>query len=321
MSKTTKIWLIAAASLILLGCILLGGAMAVLKWDFFKLATDQYQTNDHKITESFRSIRIDTDTADIKIVASENKKCSVTCFEQKNMTHSVAVENGTLVIQMIDARKWYEHIGIHFSSPKITVYLPEGEYDALSVSSDTSEVEIAKDFSFQSIHIEGHTGAVTNYASASETIRIHTTTGRIHVDNVSAGAMDLSVSTGKVIASNISCAGRFSLDVTTGKAQLDNITCQSLSSEGSTGDIHLKQVIATKTISVERSTGDVIFDGSDAAEIFVETDTGDVEGTLLTDKVFITETDTGRVRVPSSATGGRCEISTDTGNITIKIRP
>ena len=82
----------------------------------------------------------------------------------------------------------------------------------------------------------------------------------------------------------------------------------------------MKNVIATERFSIERDTGDVILEGCDAAEIFIETDTGDVRGTLLSEKVFITETDTGRVSVPSSITGGRCEITTDTGNIKINIQ-
>ena len=66
-------------------------------------------------------------------------------------------------------------------------------------------------------------------------------------------------------------------------------------------------------------TGNVNFDGSDAAEIFVKTSTGKVTGNFLTDKVFITQTDTGTVAVPKTVTGGRCKIATDTGDIEIKI--
>ena len=70
---------------------------------------------------------------------------------------------------------------------------------------------------------------------------------------------------------------------------------------------------------IERSTGDVELNGCDASEIFIQTDTGDVEGTLLSDKIFITHTDTGRVKVPSTLLGGKCEIYTDTGNILFEI--
>ena len=66
--------------------------------------------------------------------------------------------------------------------------------------------------------------------------------------------------------------------------------------------------------------GSVTFESSDAEEIFVETDTGNVTGNLLTDKVFITHTDAGRIDVPKTVTGGKCEISTDTGDVKLDIK-
>ena len=44
-----------------------------------------------------------------------------------------------------------------------------------------------------------------------------------------------------------------------------------------------------------------------------------VGGTLLSDKVFITDTTTGDVDVPKTTTGGKCEITTTTGDIEIDI--
>ena len=81
----------------------------------------------------------------------------------------------------------------------------------------------------------------------------------------------------------------------------------------------LKNVSASGRICIESDTGNVKFDGSDAAEISVKTSTGNVSGTLLSEKVFITETATGRINVPATTSGGKCEIKTATGNISIEI--
>ena len=51
-----------------------------------------------------------------------------------------------------------------------------------------------------------------------------------------------------------------------------------------------------------------------------DTDTGDVKGSLLSEKIFIPTTDTGDVDVPKTVTGGRCEITTDTGDIKITVK-
>ena len=54
-------------------------------------------------------------------------------------------------------------------------------------------------------------------------------------------------------------------------------------------------------------------------ELFVKTDTGDISGSLLSDKIFLTETDTGSIKVPQSVNGGKCELTTDTGDIRITV--
>ena len=320
MRTRTKVWLIIATSFVLVGGIIFVGVMSMLEWDFTKLSTGKYETNDHEIAENFKSISIITNTADIVLLPSENSKTSVSCYEQRNVKHLVAVNDGALVIEVVDTRKWYEHIGINFGTPKITVYIPQGEYGKLSIKSSTGDVEIPKEFKFENIDISESTGNVTNYASASEDIIIKTSTGNIHVENVSANTIDLSVSTGEVTVSDVTCEGDVKINVSTGKTNLTNIRCKNLVSTGNTGAISLKNVIAAEKFSIERSTGDVKFDGCDAAEISIETDTGDVRGCLLTDKIFIVQTDTGDVDVPKTVTGGKCEITTSTGDINISIK-
>lgn len=319
MRKTTKVWLIIAASLVLIGCILFVGVMSTLRWDFKKLSTVEYETNTYEISEVFDGISMNTDTADIIFAFSDDGKCRVECYEEKNAKHSVAVEDGILTIEVIDERSVYDYIDINFYSAKITVYLPKAKYTSLLIHESIGDLEIPKDFTFKDVDISLSTGDVDFCASASETIKIKTSTGDISVENISAGALELSVSTGKVTVSSVTCKGDVTVGVSTGKAYLTDIACKSVISSGSTGDIFLDNVIAAENFSIKRSTGDIRFDSSDAPEIFVETHTGDVTGTLLTDKVFITQTDTGRVDVPKTATGGRCEINTDTGDIKIKI--
>lgn len=317
MDKKTKIWLIIAACFLFVGCIIFGCVMTVLKWDFTKLSTTKYETNHYAITEDIKAISINTDTADIVFVPSENAENAVVCYEYENAKHTVTVEDATLIIDAKDTRKWYEYIGIHFRTPKITVQIAAGAYGALSASTDTGDIEIPKAFRFESIDIAESTGDVTSYASASDFIKIKANTGNIHIEGVSANAIDLSVSTGKITARDVSCEGALNTTVSTGRTELTDIRCNSVISGGSTGNITLNKVVAAEKISLERSTGDVKFDSCDAGEIFVKTDTGDVTGSLLTDKAFIVRTDTGRVDVPKTLTGGRCEISTNTGDIKI----
>lgn len=281
MSRAAKIWLIAASILVLIGCIIFGGIMTMLKWDFTKLSTVKYETNNYEIAGGFKNISIKANTADILFVASESQDCTIICYEQEKVRHTVAVEDNTLAIEAKDSRRWYEYIGINFDTPQITVYIPQGEYDALSVKSST---------------------------------------GDIRVENMAIETLKLSVTTGSITVSDITCQEDINISVSTGKAKLSDVVCKNVVSSGNTGDIFLQNVIASEKISIKRSTGNVRLEHADAAEIFVKTDTGNVTGTLLSDKVFITKTDTGRINVPKTTSGGRCEINTDTGDIKIKIQ-
>ena len=187
MSKKTLIWIIVAASLILVGAIIFGGAMTVLKWDFKKLSTEKYEDKDYIITDSYKNISVITNVADVVFVPSEGSEHRVTCTERKNLKYSVSVKDETLVIERVDTRKWYDHIGIFFGSQKITVYIPQGEYGSLSVKSSTGDVSVPKYFKFESIDIIEDTGDVTSCASAFGAVKIKTSTGDIKVQGVTAG--------------------------------------------------------------------------------------------------------------------------------------
>lgn len=292
----------------------------MLKWDFTKLSTDPYETHEYAISEAITDISFVTSEADIVFVHAEGTESRVVCYEHSRERHLVSVEDGKLTITVAHTKRWYDYIGIHFGSPKITVYLPAGQYGALSIKANTGDVDIPREFQFESADVSVSTGDVTSDASVAGQIKIKTSTGDITLQDVSAGSLDLTVSTGKVTASRITCAGDISVRVGTGKSFLTDVTCQNLTSSGNTGDITMKNVIATGRFSIARDTGDVTFDGCDAAEISVTTDTGDVKGTLLTEKTFFVETDTGRKDYPKSTTGGKCEITTDTGDVKISIK-
>lgn len=299
MKKSTWIALIIAGALILSGGLLFTGAFAEMNWNFENFLTESYEENTYLPEEPFKNITLETDTADIWFCPSEDDKAKVVCYERIKEKHLVRVEGDTLLIELQDERKWYDHIGISFKSPEITVYLPQADYNALLVDSSTGHTAINIGYNFQRIEISQSTGNVHCSASAAEGMKIKTSTGAINLRKVSAGEMDLRVSTGKVT--------------------LEDVTCKSLISAGNTGSVTLKNTIAQGKISIERSTGNVRLDHCDAAELFIKTDTGDVRGKLLSEKVFIPQTDTGWINVPKTITGGKCEVITDTGNIQFEI--
>lgn len=300
MQHKTKKRLTLAASLAIAGLFIAAAGMIALDWDFARLNTGSYETNAHTIADAFRNIEIIADTADILFVPSEEEECQVICYEASNARHSVSIKDDTLLIQVMNQKKWHDYIGIHFASPHITIRLPKAEYGNLSIRTATGNVILPKDY---------YWGDVTITAS----------TGDIQAEQIAAVSMDLSVSTGKISISQAQCQGNLSLTVSTGEIYLTDILCSTLSSSGSTGAISLKQAVAKEMISITRSTGDVTLGDCDAAEIFIQCDTGHVLGILLSEKIIFAETSTGKVDVPQCTTGGTCKIITSTGDIRISI--
>ena len=321
MRRSAKAWWITSAVLILFGLILFAIAMTANEWDFTKLGTEVYEDNAFEIREDFRNIDIKSDTADIQFLSAEDSVCKVICHESEKQKHAVSVQDHALTITLTDNREWYEYIGIQTEKMKITVYLPKESYGTLTINEHTGDIEIPVGFFFENIDVVTTTGDVKNEASASERIRVHTSTGDILVQNITADTLDLAVSTGKIEATTLTVASDARIRVTTGKTRISDMICETLVSHGSTGDISLQNVIASDRFSIERSTGDVSFDGCDAAALFVKTDTGDVKGTLLSEKRFFAESDTGKILVPKHTDGGKCEITTDTGDIKVEISP
>ncbi len=319
MSRKIKVWLIIAICFIVVGLTFFVVGLANNNWSFRKLGQKNFVTNEYNIIDDFDKISLDVATADVEFKISTDEKCKVVCYENKKEYHQTKVENGELKINIVNEKKWYEYLELNFCTPKITVYMPNLSGINLEIKVSTGKVLIPTGFTFNSIDISGSTSDIKCFAASVNQTKIYVSTGDIVVENTSAESYDLLASTGKIKLTNVNCLGELKLKVSTGHNYLTNINCNSLVSTGSTGDIKLQNTIVSNKITITRNTGDIEFYRCDAGELVLTTSTGDVEGSLLSSKVFIVRTDTGEIDVPSSKTGGKCQITTDTGDVEIRI--
>lgn len=324
MKRATKIWLIAAAFLIIVGGAVFCAAMSWVHWDFAAVAGPYYEARETRtlvVNEEFRNIALHCGTEDVSFLPSEDGTCRVAFYEEEEKQRhgvEVDVDDATLLITLADTREWYERITFFYAhTPRVTVYLPKTAYGSLVA--EAGKTTLPKELSFEEIVVSADTGDVDCRASASGLIRIKTSTGDIRCENISASALELSASTGRIDARSVTCADDVQVSVSTGEVFLRDVSCRNVLSRGSTGELLLDHVVVAETITVERSTGDVNLKQCDAAELLITTSTGDVTGSLLSPKVFVAHSDTGQIDVPETTTGGKCKIVTDTGNIAITV--
>lgn len=329
---------VLASVMIMLGVSLFALTSCSFGGKISNLVNSKLEEKTTTVSEKFNSISIDTKVADVELVPTDGE-VKVVSYDHKKVSYDVKVENGELKIEISDSRRWYERIFNFGYSSKLTVYLPESHYGMLAIDQSTGDVDIPNNFTFDNVDISLSTGDVSLMASVLGNVKIDGSTGDVDVTNVTLGSLEIDISTGDVCISGLTCTSDVKIGVSTGDIDLAGVTCQNmtlnlstgdtelssvrcnnLSSKANTGNIEMDNVIASECFNIERTTGKVIFDHCDAGEIYVDTNSGSVKGSLLSEKVFITKTSSGKIDVPETITGGKCKITTSSGDIKIEIK-
>ena len=298
MKKSFKILLITAIALLALGTAFVFAGFAVTGFDVNLLSIDPIVTNSSEISEDFDSISVNASVADVNILTSDDEKCRIEFKERKKFYFSAEVRNGTLLIGEVNTRKWYEYIGISFGKTSVTVYLPNDQYTSLSAKLSTGDITVKKSLTFENVSVLTDTGEISLNCDVTGNLSIDTNTGTVNISDNHPNSIKIESDTGNIT--------------------LGNVECDNLKVETDTGIIRLSDVICSDKLDVTSHTGDVTLKACDASVIRIKTTTGNINGTLLSDKSFITKTSTGKVNVPQTS-GDKCEAETKTGNISFTV--
>lgn len=281
MNKGKITAIIIAICLILGGAIISAIALINVNFDFSTFNTVKTENNTYEITETFSGIDIESAECDIKLLPATDGVCKVICSESDKISHEVAVENGTLTVKRYDNREWYEHIGIYWGEIKITVFLPNSEYQELYLRTLSGDISLPSDFTFYNSEIHNTSGSIDYRANTTNNLKLKTVSGDIRVfDN-----------------------------------NINVLNCDTTS-----GDIELLNVVAINDFTVQTVSGDIEFKNCEGSRISLKATSGDIEGSLLSSKKFVVETTSGDIDVPPSITdGGECQVKTTSGDIEIEI--
>ena len=164
---------------------------------------------------------------------------------------------------------------------EITLYLPQSQYEQLNLDSVSGSITVPEDFSFSQAQVSTTSGALKFYAPVS---------------------------------------GNLTLESVSGTMEVSNIAPQSLSLSSTSGSIHASQVVVMETWDINSVSGQVTLTDCDASSLVINTISASVKASLRSGKTFSTQTVSGDVEVPSDSSGGSCNISTISGDITCTIQ-
>lgn len=257
MKNTTKKWLIIAVSLIIFGIAVFAIIMSACNWDFTKLNTTKYETNTYNINQKFSNVTLNTNTADITFLLSDDENCKIECFEEQNSKHVITIQDDTLVIDNVSQKAWYDHVGINFGSPKITIYLPKAEYGELIITHSTGDITLEN--------------------ITAENIDISLSTGDLILENVQCKNFTSSASTGDIKFKKVISEEKITLTRSTGDIFFEESDAAGLDITTDTGDV-TGSLLSEKIFSASTSTGDIaVPDTNSGGECKITTSTGDIQ--------------------------------------------
>lgn len=259
-------------------------------------------TKNYPVSAGFTDISITEYYADVELRASRDGTVSVTTRDAEDVTHTVTVKNGTLSISRPEptvGERWFHDDD---DDPKVVVYLPAGDYGALTVNTTSGDVESASQLNFSAASLTTVSGDIDLMGSVTGAVNCTSTSGDIELRSPALGAVKTNT--------------------TSGDTEITGALIQSLKAETVSGDVDLERTTASGAIEINTTSGDVDMESVDAASLNILTTSGEVEGSLLSGKNFSVSSTSGRVNVPASTpNAGACTVSTTSGSIRLTVRP
>ena len=278
--KKTAIAILIAVLVVAIGGGLCFAGLSAVHFDFKKLDRTEYLTRTYDFSDPIREIDLTCGTSDVELIAAEDGRCRVVCFENERERYAVSNDDGRLTIRRETDERGWSLFSFAFKSPKITISLPAGTYELLQAELSTGDMTADRALSFDAVEVKLSTGELVLSGVQTKRLSAHGSTGNIRLSDMAPETVDVSVSTGRIELTNVVCSG-------------------DLRAKSTTGDIRLTDV--------------------DGANLYLSTSTGDIRGTIRTEKVFSAHASTGKVVVPATTAGGRCEAETSKGDIRLSI--
>lgn len=323
MNSSNKKMIIGAVICIGIGAILMIAALIATGFDISKINTRKYEKKIYSVSDDFDSIKIKGGTANVYLELSQDNQCRIEAMETEKISYNTEVVDGELIISVDNNEKWYEGIVFFLlEEEKMVIQLPENEYEMLLIKKGSGSVKISDNINVKDVDITTNSGDVKmSGIKKSENINIDTDSGYVKLSDIEkTDNINIKTTSGDVKLTDIEKSKNISIKANSGEIKISNSTANDIQLQSNSGDIETKKLLAEGSYTVQTNSGEVDLSKNDAEEFNIKTNSGDVSCSFLTDKIFITHSNSGDIHVPYSSTGGKCEIKTNSGDIRVKIK-
>lgn len=178
------------------------------------------------ISDAFTSIEIEAaEDMDVRFALSIDEMSHVSYYDSDKLTHSVRVENGTLVIFCTDDRGIASGLGLG-DDPYITVSIPDGDYERISVVTGEGSISAGMELDCRSMELTTGKGDISVTNITADTLTLATQSGDITLATAAAGSVSVTSETGDFSIMNID-AKTANIFTDKGMAECYNVTVEN----------------------------------------------------------------------------------------------
>lgn len=294
--KGKYIALIAAGAMMIVGAGITFGTIASHGFDYDKMSRsgEELMEKEYPISGSVKDIYVKD--AAVKICPSADGNSVVKTLELPKYTFEVTDDNGKLSVIGKDKRVWTDYI-FNVNEPEAIIYIPEGEYNSLLIENGSNRAIVEDGFVFDTAKVDNGSGSVKFFADAKNEINLHSGSGSIAAEGVTAGFLNVTggsgsiklidVKSGDINVKDNSGSVKFEgawcddavIDSGSGSVALDALRGTSLNVKVSSGSFHLDDSEFTGSITAKDGSGSIHFNGVKADKIDATNSSGSVNFT------------------------------------------
>lgn len=313
MKRGTKIALLTAAALLILGAVLCGIALRSVDFRLSRLSTTDSSARKTETAafdaKEMNVIKIQIAADDVHLVPSPDQQIHLKFTQRDQTRYMLSAEDGTLSLtQQAQSGHWdlsWFAFDFNFDDFDVVLEIPDGYPGDLQLVGDVGDVEC------------------TSALRLGGTLDCQLQTGSFEADGLQARSVAVQTDVGEITGERWSIGPSISLSTASGDISLEHSTVEgNLICQSDLGSISLEDT-AADAADLSAQTGDIELEALSPRTLKAATDIGSISGTIAgaeTEFAILVDTDIGDSNLKSRVgpTDRQLSLSTQTGDISIR---